>query len=306
MKRSHIIAIAVAACLIMVAVALIPRETGRNSDIVPATAAESPEALKAEMQEAAAAVPMLVVDGVSVDPLCFAGKSLEEAAPSYPVRNCDAGGLMPDPDAVMPPYSDRFAVSVYKSRISDEMVRGTVGYRYVGMYQGHYAVWMVENTGGTGMFGSLVLLDYDAAAGRLTTAETLAAGDRCNGSVSGAEINGDTLIYERDVTPYDIMGLIAGPGTDAAKSLPSCAVCCYGRAQFENGALTGIAFDSRLPQALAGKTYGSGQEAEQCFDSILKKRFEQNQSYCGKDDFAAFAGTIAASCAGAEGEKAAP
>ncbi|PJB73042.1 MAG: hypothetical protein CO093_01560 [Alphaproteobacteria bacterium CG_4_9_14_3_um_filter_47_13] len=247
----------------------------------------------------------LSINGQIVDPLCFALASAEQEKPSYPVTDC-APDLVRTSKEEDRPMGEQFYGTTYESR-SDEAVRGMAGYRYLGDLNGHKAVWIVENSGGSGVFSTLSLLDYEGD-GTLSTYEILASGDRCNGGVADAGIVDGTLSYMRDVTPYDILALTGNPErpvlqTENAQQLPACAACCYARAHYENGDFTGIQFDLRLPQGFAGKTYREDNNAEKCFDDLIKVHIEENKGYLDVLAFESFIKEIETVCLGySEGE----
>lgn len=83
--------------------------------------------------------------------------------------------------------------------------------------------------GGTGWFGDLVAVAQ--GRGRLRTETVWAGGDRCNGGIDDAEVDGDRLRVTTAVTPAGLLDLgRADGGGDAAapSAAPDCASCCIG------------------------------------------------------------------------------
>lgn len=183
------------------------------------------------------------------------------------------------------------------------MLRGLIGYRYLGEVEAHKAVWLVENSGGSGIFTTLVLLDLvESEDGKfLKPFKGIAFGDRCSGGISDAQIVNGQLVYDRDMTPYDLMSLTGDPDREILQSaeigqLPACSVCCYGKAHYEGEDFAGVLFDQRLPEGIAAKTYQEGSSVEKCFDDQLVAALKDGKFYLNADDFAAFVGTVEKSC----------
>lgn len=311
MKPSHMILIALGTLAVLAIAMLIPRKVDHRSGIAPDDVMQEAKIAQEDDQMGIPSQnPALTINGKTVSPLCFVKGSGEESLPSYPVQNCADDQLRLDPKSAASPLdSNEFISNSYVEAMGDggEEYHGYVGYRYLGTYDNHYAVRLVENGGGSGVFVSLVLLDYDKASDQLVTREIVATGDRCNGAVAAAEITGGKLVYERDVTPYDMMSLVGDPQrpvlqSAAAHGLPSCASCCYGRAQFDGDRFIGLLFDRRLPQGFAHKNYSSASAAEKCLDDKLGTNMKQGHIYYNADDFKGLVKDIEQTCLGGQTE----
>ncbi len=284
MKRSHMIAIGIAVIAILLAVMLIPQDTAPPPPPHPMA---------------------LLIDGQPVSPFCFISRTEDDMTNAYPLNNCDDNGdLVADPAGGNPEFHSNFSGAVYQSR-SYDFLRGLVGYRYLGDVDGHKALWIVENSGGSGFFSSLVMVSHDREANHLQVQDSLAFGDRCNGGIVTAAVVDGSLTYERDMTPFDMMGL-AGDDSDSgqrsalqtarAAQLPACAACCYGKARFVHKDFIGVEFDERLAAALRGKSYRDKDTAEHCFDRLVIDKLSGGEIYFDSGAFTTFAATVRDNC----------
>lgn len=303
MKSPRIILIALAVCAVLgIATASFMTKSG-NKSAEPAVQQETAQTAA----EAAPAVPPLMIGDVAVDPLCFINPSAESFPQSYPVTNCGKGDVIEDSEGEKNPMGDQFLAKSYKYT-GDDTLRGAIGYRYIGDVEGHKALWIIENMGGTGFFTSLVLLDHDETGEHLNLYKLLATGDRCNGGIAEAQVVDGKLFYERDVTPYDIMALTGASDrpilqSEAAGKLPSCAICCYARAQYDSETLKGLQLDLRLPQAIASKSYTDESSPEKCFDELVKLTVESGAGHFDIPELESFTREIEHVCLGRpEGE----
>lgn len=256
--------------------------------------------------------------GAPVDPLCFLSNFGTEDAPVYPTKNCEWEGLVSvGEEAPLPPeYVSTYYEDHFFDPETDEtsVSRGFIGYRAIGQVEidgGSYlAVVLIENGGGFGTFSSLMLLDmvYDEENEQrvFPLHKTLAYGDRCMGGIADARIdeeNGD-LIYEVNTTMADIFLLSGDPErdtlkSDAYKSLPTCAPCCYAVAAFSPKELRGVNF---IPSRMKPEE-GSDSKAATCVENMVKLNEDHGNHYFDAEDFGHFIRELEHVCLGRmEGE----
>lgn len=107
-------------------------------------------------------------------------------------------------------------------------------YKYFDAGQGHYWIYSINNTGGSGSFSALLLVKRI----NNTTLEVkpYLGGDRCNGGIADvqSDLNGQLKVAV-NLTPFDIYNPKAKSSTKLAAydDLAACAVCCTARANFE-------------------------------------------------------------------------
>jgi hypothetical protein len=77
-------------------------------------------------------------------------------------------------------------------------------YMLIGQSGGTFIIWTEEWGGGSGRFSNILFVDKSPDELRLV--EALGAGDRCNGGITGAQLEGSDLYYFRDTTPIGIIG----------------------------------------------------------------------------------------------------
>jgi len=264
--------------------------------------------------ETGAERPALMIEGEEVDPLCFLSRDDEESG--FPVTSCLPDDIELTPAALPETITGNYHATAYEQVLEggpddEEAFRfpGFIGYRYLGDFDEHKAILLIENTGGSGVFTTLMLLDYDEVAGQLMPRRYIAGGDRCTGGIVNAAIENGKLIYEQSVTPYDMIGLTGDPErallqSDAAQQLPFCAVCCYGRALYENETFTGLRFDDGLSTQPAEKSYRDDQDAAACFDRLVALNIKGGHSAFDAEGFSYFIREVEHVCLGRmEGEE---
>lgn len=256
-------------------------------------------------------------DGAPVDPLCFLSNVGTEEAPVYPTRFCQHEDIVNIGQSGID-ESQYVAVSYEESFYDDETEEsissfGFIGYRAVGMveYEGQdlLAVVLIENGGGSGTFTQLMLLDpvRDEAEKTLNYrhVETLTTGDRCMGGIAEANIDPDSneLIYRVHTTMADMFTVSDDPERDILdsmeyRSLPYCAVCCYGEVEYSLDEFRGVFFsqDRHKPEEDSG--------AASCVEDLVDLNVTQaKQSYFDAEDFGFFIRELEHTCLGRmEGE----
>ncbi len=260
----------------------------------------------------------LLVDGKPIDPFCFAvSHSFEDGLSDVPVRNCESDLLQKEEEFEKGPQSYGVHFS-YKSE-EHSMARPYMLYQFVGpdltlppaeapaptplpAIDEDFPVILYYNTGGTGNFSNLLWLRRDGDVLKLV--KGLAAGDRCMGGIAAANIAGDGyLTYRVHTTMADMLNFTADPEreimqTEAAKSLPFCATCCYGEAEFDDEEFRGVYF----PPGRSKPEEGEG-EAARCIENLVALNEQNGKSYFAAEDFGFFVREIEHTCLGRmEGE----
>lgn len=243
--------------------------------------------------------PALIINGATVSPLCFLGRSDDEESPSYPTTGCDAGGFSANPENPSPLSSDYLSTEYYYAdpATPDEKFPGFVGYRYLGDYRGMKAVLTIENGGGTGTFTALQLLRPEPD-GTLRLVETLAGGDRCNGGITTAFVDNGTLVYDVNLTPFDF--LMAGnfnPGNlQPYDDLDACAVCCYGSLRHVNGKADRVIFNGDAVRSTPADG-DDGQTTQACFDTAFNQQVTSGRTDIPLKDLKEFLSDFFKTCA---------
>ncbi len=223
--------------------------------------------------------PGLVINGTAIDPMCFLQRS-DDDKPAYPTTGCGMDGTYTADAQSPPPLSEDFVSTSYfyvDPDMPDGKFPGFVGYRYLGDYSGLKAVEMVENGGGTGVFTSVQLLRPEKD-GTLRIVETLAGGDRCNGGISEAFMDGRTLVYSVNLTPFDFLTVAEHnpKNLQAYDDLDACAICCYGTLQFVDQKPGSVTL---TPEAIkrGESTPVDEQTTQSCFDEAFAKQVAEKQ-----------------------------
>lgn len=117
---------------------------------------------------------------------------------------------------------------------ADYTEQGYNYYKYIGTYKNQTILFAIQNSGGSGLFSSLLLVKHEKDSLKLV--DQLALGDRCNGGIDETVLfNNNKLIYKTHITPYDILELSGEKpkSIQAYEDLAACASCCGGVAVFE-------------------------------------------------------------------------
>ena len=152
-----------------------------------------------------------------------------------------------------------------------------IGYRPIGkLADGRTIVQVDWNGGGTGTFSEIAELRQahaeGAGAATLTARTVLGGGDRCNGGIDSARLDGTAVETAFRATPA---ALIAGgdPKLDVARyGLYDCAICCAGSVRHRYDLQTGT--DAVIGATIAeslGTDGGDADGAQACFDRLVKE-----------------------------------
>jgi hypothetical protein len=111
--------------------------------------------------------------------------------------------------------------------------RGFSYYRLIGKVGHSFVIEALNGGGGTGIFSMLHLV---TRIGDKLNIETLSGGDRCNGGMNDVHLLGtgpqQRLMYQVNITPYDLFVIARHGNIKPDESLPVCATCCIGTAQY--------------------------------------------------------------------------
>ena len=249
------------------------------------------------VREPAPADPALVINGQTVDPMCFIQRSEDEENPSYPTANCDLKDYIADPSDS--PIDKQFISTNYyyvDPEMPEQKFPGFVGYKYLGEYRGLKAVQTLENGGGTGTFTALQLLKPEKD-GTLSIKQTLAGGDRCNGGIANAFMDGGTLVYDINLTPFDFFTVAESnpKGLKAYDDIDACAICCYGHLRYVNGKPDSV---SLLPDAIQRiQTVPEEEQTMQsCFDEVFRRKVEAGETTISLKEMKKFVGDFNGTC----------
>lgn len=259
-------------------------------------------------------------NGVAVDALCFITNFGGDDEPVYHTDNCEetSGYTLRD---LPTGFDERFVSAAYESTYTEPDtgetyidIRGLIAYRALGVvdrgHEQYIAVWIIENSGGSGTFSWISLLkvlrDEQTQSLQYQEVETLSAGDRCMGGVRDAYMDQENMLhYETNETLWSLFYLSGDPDREILQSeqfnsLPFCASCCYGYAEYDQDEFRGVHF---LPNDERWQLSESSSEAAQCTDNMIANQILHNGSYMGAEDFGFFIRELEHVCLGRmEGE----
>lgn len=229
-------------------------------------------------KETAEAVPF------NIHPLCL-GNLIGAMDSSRPDEvEVKANTLTECEDATIEVEAREKGAFAYNS--SDTRLEGYTAYTFMGdLSDGRGSVFRYEYSGGgTGRFTSLWLLEGEPSGGenKLRISFLEGAGDRCNGSISNAEVigglTGDDLVVERLITPSDVISLgknlpPALASLQPYDDLTACAICCAGsvttrRPILGNDAESIVGFEISKTNFVTGGVNDQGR-FQACFNDVL-------------------------------------
>jgi hypothetical protein len=181
----------------------------------------------------------------------------------------------------------------YSHKVNEDYTeQGYNYYKYIGAYKDLPILFAIQNSGGSGLFSSLLLVKQEKDSLKLI--EQLALGDRCNGGIDETVIfKNNKLIYKTHITPFDILELSGEKpkSIQAYEDLAACASCCGGVAVFEydfekwekaSQASESQTLKSPLKPQLVSVTFGVPNAVIQgqyqaCFDKLVNENQQKQQ-----------------------------
>jgi hypothetical protein len=155
-------------------------------------------------------------------------------------------------------------------------------YKPIGKAAHGYIVYTMNNTGGSGIFSSLI---YVIRKGNFLITKTIQGGDRCNGGVSEPVLENSQLTYHEHITPLDYFGFQhVNPHTiPGVRELHDCAACCAGFAVYSRpvqNTFSGAHFEyvdfTQYARDLTLERYDKS--LENCFDTLIKQYAQHGQT----------------------------
>jgi hypothetical protein len=246
------------------------------------------------------ASPTLTYNDAPVDPLCFLQTWNQDADnPVIDLAACDDPAIVRITDTgLYTPPADFRGAAYRPAEMADDDDTGVafVEYRYLGDVGGDAAVLLRESGGGSGLFTTLYLMHRDGD--KLTVVRPVAGGDRCNGGLTAADIVGEELAYDENLTPMALYALGGGPDTEASDALPDCASCCYATAHYAGDALDHVQIDDSLGNILERMIAETpdGNATAACFDRVILAHIKTGATRFSLDELNAFSREVQATC----------
>jgi len=237
--------------------------------------------------------PELMNNGAPIDALCFESVSTDEW---LDINNCSKGEVVKVPSTLGAWADDKIGYSYrYKEDSSDAVSYSY--YQYIGTQDGSPVVLSYSSGGGTGQFSSLVSIERNAS--KIRVRQGFAAGDRCNGGITGAKISTfGNLSYDQNMTPIDFLQLAEDNPNDVQpyEDLEASASSCYGIAHFSGGNFEGITLQE-LPKLEEG---GIQYKYQDCFNKLFIAEWAQGNKEMSVEELKKFTGLFNETCVVAE------
>ena len=220
----------------------------------------------------------LIYKGHFIDPICIdrlAGAGIgRDYEKQVPLKACISGKSKKDKDG-----------SVMQENLNKSDDHSYAAYNYLGARQNkNILIEFFQNTGGLGIFSSILELQIDKSYLKLVTVH--AAGDRCNGGIDSASFKNDKLSYSQNVTPYDIINLFYPKNLSAYKDIDGCAICCVATENHIEDKLETITFPKETLSSTNDylsndlefkKARGENpRSAQSCFNKVLRENIVKN------------------------------
>lgn len=282
--------------------------------LLPLTTAEGNFAYAQEAAAKASPYALTLPDGKVFPPECFLNNIGGEDSTIFPSVNCVDESYALIPQEHTTPESDFVATSftyddnVDKSQrdengqVLDMKFPGWIGYKNFGKSNGKYLILTVENGGGTGYFHTLALYDLGSDENgnpSLVQTAALAGGDRCNGGINAVGLNGNTISYEQNITPYDLLALpyptSDSPYASAYDEVEACAMCCMGVAKYKDGALYAVSLNTDYVEDMLTNSPES-MPKQQCYAQKLNALIKDKKLDFTLDEMKALVAQVETDC----------
>jgi hypothetical protein len=172
------------------------------------------------------------------------------------------------------------------------------GYEWLGAYDQGFALRYLVNGGGTGNFTGVMVVALEGS--ELVRRADFTQGDRCNGGLEQATIEGDAILTRQSITPAELIEASEfGRGLHlvAYEHLEASASSCVAEVatRWVHGAPTRVVVTlSEAPVDQPGWT--SNFAYQSCFNALVAARIEAGQRDLSPAELEAFAEAFAARC----------
>lgn len=223
----------------------------------------------------------LIRDGGPVSALCFSAldplNGTDESGQNPSVSLIDCG--QPEDVEVLGTQTadDGTVTTTYKYKQDDTGEDVWSSYKVLGPVNDGLAVLRKDDTGGSGLFSTVVVVGVEGD--RLTKKRALTGGDRCNGGIESAHVENGVIITENSITPSDFVPLsnqTDPPAIEPYQDLEASAASCFATLESHDGQPVRIVFD---------KTAGTDQEGwtenytyQTCFNRLFRNSVVANQT----------------------------
>ncbi len=183
-----------------------------------------------------------------------------------------------------------------------EIYAGYSSYRVIGKSGDLFIVLHSWNGGGSGHFSYLYGVRFSPPLLKLET--HYESGDRCNGGVVSARVEGESLIFQQNATPADFFNL-TGKTYPKIPELEYCPVCCAGIVETSLNLKTSVV--ALLGLAIGPERRSAPQDAadgaQTCFNKIYDAYLDKGFSLLDKDQIVAFNDAVIEECVSSEGRE---
>lgn len=207
--------------------------------------------------------------GLTVSPLCFdqlfGPEGMKE---SIDVTTCDAVSGYKN---IKTELANGNYQTTYEFPSEPDMPTetGIVSYEVIGQTTAGTAVQTYSETGGTGRFSSIVMVDLKGNL--LKVVNSVAGGDRCNGGLVDASIKDGKLSYTVNATPGDFPILAWGSdkGIKPYEDLEASAMSCFAEVTYTDGVLSRVLLNADVVKETSD--WSAQYKYQNCFNKKIRE-----------------------------------
>ncbi|KTD32263.1 hypothetical protein Lmor_2201 [Legionella moravica] len=176
-------------------------------------------------------------------------------------------------------------------------------YKVIGYYNHLYTLLLISNTGGSGHFSSLYLVNRDQNKLHIKTLPF--GGDRCNGGLNEVTQNKNIITFTSNITPGDFLSISNNnpEQLQAYDDLDACAACCVATASYTTdlqkdstkATLTSIQF-SKDPETLSDLKSPEHTGYQACFNKLVLSYITKDKTTLSVQELGTFMNEFNSKC----------
>ncbi len=233
--------------------------------------------------------------GLEVSPLCFEQLFTADGPRTTPIDITTCESISGYKNIKTGIEDGRYR-SLYEFPAEPDMPaeKGFASYELLGKTAAGTAVETYNETGGTGRFSSIILVNLNGNLLKLV--DSVAGGDRCNNGVTEAKVENGKLIYSENITPGDFPTLAWGEdkGLKPYEDFEASAMSCFGIATFEDGKVARVTLNEDAVKETGDWT--NQYTYQKCFNQKFKEALTAGHKTMTAAEFRQFMDGFLSSC----------
>ena len=243
----------------------------------------------------------LMYNNEPISPLCLDQEESPDKTLSL-VNNCGTAPVV-EQEQSKELLNKGFIGFEYKTKDNLDAANSYSYYKIIGSFNNVYTLFSISNTGGSGHFSSVYLVNRDKDQLHIKTLPF--GGDRCNGGLTEVTQQENKLFFSSNITPADFLSISNNNPYQlkAYDNLDACAACCVATAQYETDLQKNPAKATLLSIQLANDSgsLSSLKSADQtgyqaCFNKLVLEYIAKNKSTLTAKELKLFMDEFNATC----------